>query len=125
MQIIKTPNMPVSNGHYSQCIEHNGILYLSGQLPIEKSTRNIPNTIEEQTILALQNAETILLESGSDKNHVIQVRLYISNINLWDQVNTAYIDFFQNHKPVRSVIPSRELHYGALIEVELLAIVKS
>ncbi len=123
MRIIETPNMPACNGHYSRCIERNGLLYLSGQLPIDMSTNTIPETIEEQTRLALKNVETILKEAGSHKNNVLQVRVYISNIDLWDKVNAIYSDFFANHKPVRSIIPSRELHYGSLIEIEVTAII--
>jgi|TARA_B110000093_G_C12940537_1_gene397757 reactive intermediate/imine deaminase len=122
MKIVNTPNMPVSNGHYSQCIEHNGILYLSGQLPIIKETKSIPSTIEEQTILVLKNVETILNEAGSNKNNILQVRIYISDIKLWDKVNNGYIRFFENHKPVRCIIPTRELHFGCLIEIEVTAI---
>jgi len=122
MKIVNTPNMPVSNGHYSQCIEHNGILYLSGQLPIIKETKSIPSTIEEQTILVLKNVETILNEAGCNKNNILQVRIYISDIKLWDKVNNGYIRFFENHKPVRCIIPTRELHFGCLIEIEVTAI---
>jgi enamine deaminase RidA (YjgF/YER057c/UK114 family) len=50
MKTIKTQNMPKANGHYSQCIEHNGILYLSGQLPINQITKTVLDTIEEQQI---------------------------------------------------------------------------
>lgn len=57
MKIIDSPKMPKTNGHYSQCIEHNGILYLSGQLPIDQISKKIPKTIEEQTDLVLQNIE--------------------------------------------------------------------
>jgi|TARA_B110000914_G_scaffold185767_1_gene169548 2-iminobutanoate/2-iminopropanoate deaminase len=125
MKIINTPNMPVSNGHYSQCIEHNGILYLSGQLPIERETKTIPATIEEQTDLVFKNVETILKEAGSNKKNVLQVRVYISSINLWDKVNDGYSIFFEDHKPVRCIIPTRELHFGSLIEVEITAISKN
>ncbi|WP_372755210.1 RidA family protein [Labilibaculum sp.] len=117
-------NIPKSNGHYSQCIEHNGILYLSGQLPIDRKTRIIPETIEEQTDLAFQNIETILLECGSSKNQVLQVRVYIPDIDLWDKVNDRYAHFFGFHKPVRCIIPTRELHLGSLIEIEATAIIK-
>ncbi len=114
--------MPVSNGHYSQIIEHNGVLYLSGQLPIEQITKTIPATIEAQTDLALKNIETILKEAGSSKSNVLQVRIYISNIDLWDKVNERYSVFFENHKPVRCVIPTSELHFGCLIEIEVTAV---
>ncbi len=116
--------MPKANGHYSQCIEHNDTLYLSGQLPIDQKTKNIPSSIEEQTDLALKNIENILTEAGSSKNQILQVRVYISNIDLWDKVNERYRFFFQEHKPTRCIIPTRELHFGCLIEIEITAIVK-
>ena len=122
MKTITTPNMPRANGHYSQCIEHNGVLYLSGQLPIDPATREIPETIEAQTALVLANVETILTEAGSSKDDVLQMRLYISDIALWDKVNEVYSQFFGEHKPVRCVVPSRELHFGCLIEVETTAV---
>ena len=73
MKIIETPNMPKANGHYSQCIEHNGILYLSGQLPIDQKSKIIPKSIEEQTDLVLKNSNTILNEAGSSKDQILQV----------------------------------------------------
>lgn len=124
MKAIQSPNMPKSNGHYSQCIEHNGILYLSGQLPIDPLTKAIPKTIEEQTDLALQNVGLILTEAGSSKKQIIQMRVYISDIKLWDKVNERYSLFFGDHKPVRSIVPTRDLHFGCLIEIEATAISK-
>ncbi len=124
MQIINTPGMPASNGHYSHCIKHNGLLYLSGQLPRDTKNKEVPESIDEQTDLALNNAEQILKEAGSDRNDILQMRLYISNIELWDKVNERYKVFFGKHKPVRSIIPTRELHFGCLIEIEVVAIAK-
>lgn len=123
MQIISTPSMPKSNGHYSHCIEHNGILYLSGQLPFEPDTREMPEGIVKQTEQVLKNVERILSEAGSGKDKVLQVRVYIPNIDDWNTVNEVYAEFFGNHKPARCVIPTRNLHYGALIEVEVTAFV--
>ena len=122
MKILSTPKMPKANGHYSQCIEHNGILYLSGQLPINLNSKTIPISIEEQTDLVLKNIDTILNEARSSKNKVLQVRIYISDIKLWGKVNDRYSIFFQKHKPARCVIPTRELHFGCLIEIEITAI---
>ena len=122
MEIISTPDMPKSNGHYSQCIRHNGILYLSGQLPINTEDGKIPETIEEQTDLVLKNIEKILISAGSGRDKVIQARIYIPDIQLWDQVNERYSLFFGTHKPVRCIIPTRRLHFGSLIELEVTAI---
>jgi reactive intermediate/imine deaminase len=123
MKIIETPNMPKSNGHYSQCIEHNGILYLAGQLPRIPETRAIPEGIEAQTHQVLSNIERILAEAGSGKDKVLQVRVYVSDIKHWDTVNTIYANFFGQYKPARAVIPTRDLHHGALIEVEVTAFI--
>lgn len=124
MEIIESAKMPKSNGHYSQCIRHNGILYLSGQLPLDPVTRKIASNIKDQTDQALKNVENILVEAGSSKNKILQMRVYISNIDLWDQVNERYSIFFDNHKPVRSIVPTRELHFGCLIEIEATAVLK-
>lgn len=121
MRIITSQKMPASNGHYSQCIEHNGLLYLSGQLPFDPMTRKMPEGIEKQTLQTLQNIALILEEAGSSIEKVIQVRIYIPQVELWNQVNQVYADFFGDHKPVRCVVPTRDLHFGALIEVEALA----
>ncbi len=123
MKIITTEKMPRANGHYSQCIEHNGILYLAGQLPIDPNTRAIPETIGDQTALVLSNVETILNEAGASKENVLQMRIYISDIGLWDKVNAVYSEFFGSHKPVRCVVPSRDLHFGCLIEIETTAVI--
>jgi len=104
-------------------IEHKGILYLSGQLPIDPVSKHIPANIEDQTRQVLANIEFLLIESGSSKNHVLQMRVYLSDIKLWDKVNKVYSQFFGDHKPVRSVVPTRELHFGCLIEIEATALV--
>ena len=123
MKTIITPNMPKGNGHYSTVIEHNKMLYLSGQLPYKRGTKNMPEGIEAQTRMVLENIEFILNEAGSSKTQILQMRLYIPNISLWDKVNEVYADFFVDHKPARTVIPTRELHFGALVEIECVAFV--
>ena len=124
MKIIDTENMPLCNGHYSRCIERDGLLYLSGQLPIDHKTKSISESIAEQTEQALKNVELILNEAGSNKKNVLQTRIYLSDIDLWDEVNSVYSDFFETHKPVRSVVPTGELHYGCLIEIEVVAVME-
>ena len=124
MKIITNDRMPAPNGHYSTCIEHNGLLYISGQLPFNPETRKIPEGLENQARQVLQNIEKILDAAGSSKNNVIQVRIYLAGIEHWDIVNEIYAAFFGNHKPVRCVAPVQELHFGALLEVELTAVVE-
>ncbi len=123
MKIIQSPGIPKANGHYSPCIEHNGLLYLSGQLPKDPISGTIPEGIEEQTDQALKNIENIVIEAGSSKNQILQMRVYISNVELWGKVNDRYSTFFGDHKPVRTIVPTRDLHFGCLIEIEATAII--
>lgn len=121
MKTIHSTKMPPANGHYSQCIEHNGMLFISGQLPRDRETGKIPAGIEAQAQLVLDKIALILKESGSGLNHVIQIRIYLSDIGLWEKVNTVYSEFFGTHKPVRCIVPTGPLHYGCLIEAEAIA----
>lgn len=124
MRFIQSGKMPKAGGHYSQCIEHNGLLYIAGQLPRNPETQNIPDGIEAQAQQVLQNINVILTEAGSSKDKILQVRIYIVDIKDWDVVNRIYREFMGNHKPVRAVIPCGPLHFNSLIEVEATAFVK-
>ena len=123
MKIIKSSKIPPPAGHYSPVIVHNGLAYLSGQLPINPNTKEIPKTIEDQTLQALTNIDLLVKEAGSSKDKILQMRLYISDVSLWDKVNAVYKEFFGDHKPVRTVVPVKELHFGCLIEIEAVAVV--
>jgi len=114
--------MPLAGGHYSTCIEHNGVLYISGQLPRSPVDRSIPNGITAQTHLVLSNLKLILTEAGSSMNHVLQMRIYIPDVDMWDEVNRIYAEYFVDHKPARCVVPTRDLHFGCLVEMECTAI---
>jgi 2-iminobutanoate/2-iminopropanoate deaminase len=121
MRIIHSENMPQANGHYSQCIEHNGLLYISGQLPGNPQKMSLPEDIESQAEIVFEKIDVILNQAGSTRDKVIQMRIYIPDIELWDRVNKVYMRFFGEHKPVRCIVPSGRLHFGCLIEAEAVA----
>lgn len=122
MKHVHTSKAPVPAGHYSQGIIHNGIVYVSGQLSIDPSSRlPLKGTVEEQLLQALNNMLAVLNEAGSDKEKVLKCTVFISDIALWPRVNAVYADFFGNHKPARSVVPVNTLHHGLLVEVEAIA----
>ena len=125
MQIVSNPQMPVARGHYSHCIEHQGVLYIAGQLPLDPVTRFMPEGITLQTQQVLNNLETILLAAGSHRNLVISVRIYVTRIEDWDEVNRVYAEYFAEHRPVRAVIPCNPLHFNALLELEAIAVAGS
>lgn len=122
MQVIETRDAPTAAGHYSQAIVHNGVVYVAGQLPIDPKDKNRPvGSIEEQTERTLRNVEAILVAAGSGLDRVLQMTIYISDIELWGGVNTAYARVMGSHKPARAVVPVKDLHYGYQIEIQAIA----
>ena len=91
MKKIRLPNAPEPKGHYSSAVMHNGLIFVSGQLPMNYSTGEVETgAIEAQTELALRNVEAILHAANSDLNHILQMTIYISEMELWDKVNEVY-----------------------------------
>ncbi|VFQ44147.1 RidA family protein [Desulfoluna butyratoxydans] len=125
MDTITTDNALKPAGHYSQAIVHNDMIYTSGQLAFDAETgEKRKATIEEETLQVLTNLELVLKEAGSSKDKVLKTTIYISDIALWDQVNRVYAEFFGDHKPARSVVPTHgELHFGFHVELEAVAAV--
>lgn len=123
--MIQPENQPQPKGHYSSGFERNGIIYVSGQLPMDLVTRQpFTGSIEEQTDLALRNVEAVLHAGGSDLNHVLQMTIYISDIELWGAVNEAYARVMGDHRPARAIVPVKDLHFGTQIEIQAIAAVK-
>lgn len=121
---VTTPNAPAPGGHYSQAVVHNGVVYVSGQLSIKPGTgEKLLGTIEEQTERALRNVEEILRAAGSGLERVLKMTVYVADINLWPQVNAVYERVLGSHRPARAVVPTGELHYGFLVEIEAVAAV--
>ncbi|MCP4709093.1 MAG: RidA family protein [Planctomycetes bacterium] len=123
-KIVYTPKAPMPAGHYSQAIIYDGLVYVSGQLPIDPETGAEKfGTIEDQAEQVLSNIGEILLAAGSDLNHVIKTTAYITDIELWPRVNASYAAVFGEYRPARAVVPTKELHYGFLIEIDAVAAV--
>jgi 2-iminobutanoate/2-iminopropanoate deaminase len=122
MQAIETREAPTPAGHYSQAIVHNGVVYVAGQLPIDPTDRNRPvGSIEEQTERTLRNVEAILVAAGSGLDRVLQMTIYITDIELWGGVNATYARVMGGHKPARAMIPVKDLRNGYKIEIQAIA----
>ena len=122
MKTIQPTGQPQPKGHYSPGIEHNGLIFVSGQLPMDLETRQpFTGPIDEQTELALRNVEVVLKEAGSDLDHVLQMTIYVSDMELWGPVNEAYARVMGTHRPARAMIPVKELHFGTKIEIQAIA----
>lgn len=125
MKKIKLPDAPDPKGHYSPAVEHNGLIFVSGQLPMNHRTGEVETgEIEAQTELALRNVERILLAAGSDLSRVLQMTIYVSQMELWDKVNETYSRILGGHKPARAIVPVKDLHFGTKIEIQAIAAVK-
>ena len=124
MKPIATDSAPPPAGHYSQAMVHDGLVYVSGQLPIDPETgKPITDDIEAQTRRAIANLAAILEAAGSGLPQVVKTTVYVSDIELWGRVNAIYAECFGQHRPARAVVPTRELHFGCLLEIEAVAAV--
>ena len=125
MKTIQPADHPIPKGHYSPGVVHNGLIYVSGQLPMDLVTREpFTGSIEEQTELALRNVEAVLQEAGSDLNHVLQMTIYVSDMELWSAVNATYARVMGDHRPARAMIPVKDLHFDTKIEIAAIAAVR-
>jgi len=122
VKTIQPENRPKPKGHYSPGIEHNGIIYVSGQLPLDLETREpFAGDIETQTELALRNVEAVLRAAGSDLDQVVQMTIYVSDIELWGAVNKKYAEIMGEHRPARAIVPVKNLHFDTKIEIQAIA----
>ena len=122
MKRIQPPDQPTPKGHYSPGIEHNGLIFVSGQLPMTLDTREpVTGPIEEQTELALRNVEAVLKAAGCGLNDVLQFTIYVSDMELWAAVKATYARVMGDHRPARAIVPVKDLHFGTQIEIQAIA----
>lgn len=122
MQKVLTTEAPTPAGHYSQAIIYNGLVFVAGQLPLDpKSGQIVEGGIEPQVRQTIQNVKAILLAANSDLHHILKANIYVADTKYWPEVNRIYAELLGDHKPARAVIPCGELHYGALLEMEVIA----
>ena len=123
MKSIHTNQAPAAIGPYSQAIEANGMIFASGQIPIDPATGQfVEGSIQEQTRQALTNARNILQAAGTDMENVIKTTVYLSDIHNFAAMNEVYAQFFTEPFPARSAVAVKDLPKGALVEIEVLAI---
>lgn len=112
-------------GHYSHATIAQGLVFVSGQLPItEEGVRLVEASFEQQAEQALANVRSILLACGSDVAQLVQVRVYIDEMANWPAFNAVYAQWAGDAKPARAVVPTGPLHFGLKVEVEAVAVVK-
>ena len=122
MKAISTNNAPAAIGPYSPAIEAGGLVFASGQLPINPSTGTFPEGgIKEQTRQSILNAQAILESAGCSLSNVVKTTVLLADIADFAAMNDVYASFFSEPFPARSAFAVRDLPKGALVEIEMIA----
>ena len=118
---ISSPLAPKAVGPYSQAIELNGTLYLSGQLPLDGATGTMPDGIEAQTRQALTNIAHVLAAAGLCLDDVVKTTVLLADIADFGAMNAVYAEFFPGNKPARVCYQVAALPKGAKLEIDAIA----
>ena len=120
---VQTKLAPEPKGSYSQAVHVGDFLFISGQLPLDSEGNLVGGTIGDQAKQALSNVRAIVEAAGGTLAHLVQCTIYISDIAHWAEVDKVYGTFMSAGPvlPARAVIPVKEMHYGAQIEIQAVA----
>lgn len=122
MKTISTTSAPAAIGPYAQGNIAGGLLFASGQIPLDPETGEIVGlTIEEQTAQVMKNVAAILEAAGTDFDHVVKTTCFLNDMNDFAAFNAEYAKSFGEVRPARSAVAVEKLPKGALVEVEVIA----
>ena len=122
-KIIQTDKAPAAVGPYSQAVETNGTLYISGQVPLDPATgKVVPGGIREQTLQVMKNIGAILEEAGYGYGDVVKSTCLLSDMSHFAAMNEVYASFYRDDQPARAAFAVRELPLGVLVEIESIAV---
>lgn len=123
---ISTPDAPTPVGHYSQGIFDGRYLFVSGQLGMDPNTGKVVEAdAEGQMTRALRNVGAVLEQAGGSFRDVVKATIFFSNVGDWPVLNSVYAQFFGDHRPARSAVPTGTLPFGAFVEIEVIARIDS
>lgn len=122
MNKISTDRAPAAIGPYSQAVEHGGMIYVSGQLPIDPATGEFAEGgTKELTRQSMNNISAILEAAGSGMNKVVKTTIFVQDLGEFGAVNEAYAEFFGETAPARACVQAAALPKGAQLEIEAIA----
>jgi 2-iminobutanoate/2-iminopropanoate deaminase len=122
--VISTTDAPGAIGPYSQAVVANGLVYCSGQIPIDPATGEfVPGGIEEQTVQVLKNLAAVLQAAGSGIENVIKTTVFLADMNDFAAMNDIYAGVFGDSKPARATVQAARLPRDARVEIECVALV--
>ena len=122
IEVIATEKAPQALGPYSQAIRANGMIYCSGQIPIDPAVNAVTaTTIEDQTRQAITNLKNVLEAAGSGLDKVVKTTVFISDMNDFAALNAVYAELFGDTKPARSCVQAARLPKDVKLEIEAIA----
>ena len=122
-KVIATQNAPAAIGPYSQAIQVNGFVYVSGQLPIDPATGAFAGEgIKDQTRQSLKNIQSILKEAGLEMSNIVKTTVLLKNMGDFADMNGVYAEFFTGDFPARAAFEVAALPKDALVEIEAVAV---
>ena len=123
-QIISTDKAPAAVGPYSQAVRANGLLFISGQIPLDPATGKIvEGGITEQTTRVMQNLGAILKEAGADFSNIVKCTCLLSDMANFKAMNDVYGSYFSENPPARAAFAVKELPLSVMVEIEAIAVV--
>jgi 2-iminobutanoate/2-iminopropanoate deaminase len=121
---LHTDNAPAAIGPYSQAVQAEKTIYVSGQLPVDPATGEFAGEdIKAQTKQSLTNIKNILAEAGTDLDHVVRVDVFMKDMNMFADMNAVYAEFFTEKCPARAAVEVARLPKDALVEIGAIAVV--
>jgi 2-iminobutanoate/2-iminopropanoate deaminase len=124
MQVVSTKEAPAAIGPYSQGIIVNNVFYSSGQIPLTAEGEMVNGDVQVQTHQVFKNLQAVLKEAGASLESVVKTTVFIKDMNDFGKVNEIYGEYFHTHKPARSCVEVARLPKDALVEIEVIALVK-
>ena len=122
-KVIFTEKAPAAIGPYSQAIEANGMVFLSGQLPVDPATGEfVPGGVAEQTKQCFENIKSVLAEAGLTTANIVKPTVFLADMSLFADMNAVYAPFFEGEFPARSAFAVKALPKNALVEIESIAV---
>jgi 2-iminobutanoate/2-iminopropanoate deaminase len=122
MTIVGTDGAPKAIGPYCQAITHAGLIYCSGQIPLDPVTMKVvEGGIEAQTEQVLKNLIAVLKAAGSDPSKVLKTTVFLSNLEDFPKMNAVYERAFAGHAPARSTVQAARLPLDVMVEIECIA----
>jgi 2-iminobutanoate/2-iminopropanoate deaminase len=124
MDFVASKDAPKAIGPYSQAIKANGFLFTSGQVALDPASGDlVPGDFAAQARRVFENLKAVLREAHSDFSRVVKAHVYLTDLANFQTLNSIYSEYFGDHKPARTTVGVSQLPRGALVEIDLVAVI--